>query len=368
MARPKQPIGLRMVDDGPAPPPVVVRLDTDAPPVRLIPENPNTPQGPAPRLVVPTVETVDQRRSHEPGLEVLMDSQDVTLEDAEEAWDHAATRRHPVPWGWFALIGLLLTGAVAWSISQIQQTGIMLQESAQQVTAMNNETLMADMEIVQMLARMEHTVKVFCEATSFQAMLPMVRHPARVMPLMEDFYKRHPLQPLGFKLVKKFQGAGLDSTCDLWVYTVVLGNGRSRDIILEHEPSGNILVDWESAVIYQPMDWDRYAVQRPPGSTMQFRVNIAEDHFFSHEFANPNLWVSFRLTTPDSEETLFGYAPKGGPVATALLSMLRQTENKQLPVILRLGLPEGMLSRRGVIIEKILGTQWIYVNPPDSDS
>ena len=49
------------------------------------------------------------------------------------------------------------------------------------------------------------TTRVYPEVV--EAMLPLVRHPTRVRPLMEQFYGQHPLQALGFNRVKKFQGA-----------------------------------------------------------------------------------------------------------------------------------------------------------------
>jgi hypothetical protein len=100
---------------------------------------------------------------------------------------------------------------------------------------------------------------------------------------------------------------------------------------------------------------------------MEFRVYAETDHFFSHEFANSNRWASFRLTTNEGVETLFGYAPAGEAAAAMLTSIIEQSTDKRAAVILRLSLPDGLQSRRGVIIEKVIGSQWVRVNPPESD-
>ena len=243
----------------------------------------------------------------------------------------------------------------------------MLKEAQHQGLAMINESAASDQETMKTLARMECTLQTFCEATTIDAMLPVLRQPATVRPLMARYYAQHPLQPLGFEKIKTFQGANLDSKHDFWVFSVVLGNGKTREFMLENEPSGDIRVDWESAVTYQPMNWDDYAVRRPAGTSMEFRVYAEEDHFFSHEFADSNRWASFRLTTRDDVETLFGYAPAGDAVATLLASLIQQSADKRAAVILRLGLPDGLQSRRGVIIEKVIGSQWIRIDPSEPD-
>ena len=367
MARVKKPIELRTVDDEPTVKLSVPRLGSEVQPVRLIPENKDTRQNPAARLEVPRVEA-DNRRSHQPGIEVLIDAEDATATEPEEGWGQAVLRRGPVPWGWFALVGLLLAGAVIWSLSHVQQAELLVEGEHRQAEDVAKESAASDLALQRMIEDMERLVKAFCQAGSLEAMLPMVRHPKRVRPLMERFYAQTPLQALGFKQVKYFQGAMIGGASDFWVFSVVLGDGRSRDIVLEQDASGKIGVDWETVVTYQPMNWDEYARQRPQGTAMDFRVFVEADHFFTHEFADSKRWSSFRLTAFGGDETLFGYASQGGAVEAALLALIQQNENHPVEVILRLALPSGTQSRRGVIIEKVMSTRWIYVDPPDSGS
>jgi hypothetical protein len=368
MAREKRPIELRTVDDTPPIKQVVPRLGPDPQPLRLIPENQGARPVPAPRLEVPSVVAADNRRSHEPGVEVLIGAEDSPLLAAEEEWSKAADERYPLPWGWFALVGLLLASAVTWSLSHVQQAEPLVAAEHKQAEAVAKETAASDRALEHVIAAMEQQVRRFCEAASIEAMLPLVRHPDQVLPLMERFYAQHPLRPLGFQQVKDFQGAMMGGTSDFWVFSVLLGNGQACNILLEQKPSGSIAVDWETVVTYQPMNWDDYARQRPADTPMEFRVAAEEDHFFSHEFADASRWASFRLTAPDAEETLFGYAARGGEVETELLALIGKSERKSAQVILRLRLAAGTQSRRGVLIEQVMSNRWIYVDPPHPDS
>lgn len=367
MARVKKPIELRMVDEESRAKVDVVRLGDDEQPLRLIPENQDSRQAPAARLEAPDFEAVDNRRSHEPGLEVLIDPEMASLSAGEDEWDRSGVERGPVAWGWFVLVGLLLAGAVTWSVTRVQQAETAVKEEHAQAVATVNAAAESERQATELFERMERVVRAYCLAGSIKEMLPLVRHPARVGPLMENYYAQESMRALGFRRVQTFQGARLEDKSNFWVFTVTVGDGKSKQLVLEQEASGNLLVDWETAVIYQPMKWDRYALERPKGSTLDFRVYVDEDHFFSHEFADSNLWVSFRLRAANSEETLFGYAAKDSEVATTLLALVKQGELQKFSAILRLRLPEGLLSRRGVIIEKVINARWIYVNSPDAD-
>jgi len=332
-----------------------------------MPESAGERQGPAARLEVPNVASMESRRTHEPGVEILIE-EEATVLQAEEEWSKAAVGRGPVPWGWFALVGLLLAGAAGWSVSHVREAEPLVAKEHRQAEEVAKESAASDLALGRMIESMERRVKAFCEAKSIEAMLPLVRQPTRVGPLMERFYAQAPLQALGFRRVKDFQGAMLGSASDFWVFAVVVGDGSTRDILLEQEPSGAFGVDWETVVTYQPMNWDDYARQRPAGTTLEFRVHVEADRFFSHEFADSRRWASFRLTAPGADETLFGFAPKGGEVEASLLALIEQNEKKPSPAILRLSLPDGIQSRRGVLIEKVVSPRWVHVEPPDSGS
>jgi len=369
MAREKKPVELRAVDDEPMLGLPVLRLGVKEQPLRLIPENHDTRRTPAARLVLPSVNVLDHRRGHQPALDVLIEPEEAAVVEEEEGWSRVEVRRQPMPWGWFALLGLVLAGAVIWSLSHVRQAESRVESERRQAVEVAGESAASDRALAGMIEGMRRQVKAFCEADSLEAMLPLVRHAKATRPLMERYYATTPLHPLGFKGLRNFQGAMVGGAKrNFWVFVVELGDGRTQEIQVEQAASGAIGVDWETVVTYQPMNWDEYARQRPLGSTMDFRVYVEEDHFFTHEFADVSRWVSLRLTALGGEETLFGYVARGGKEASELLGLIERNEHKPTAVILRLALPAATQSRRGVIIEKVVSPQWIYVDPPDSES
>jgi hypothetical protein len=138
--------------------------------------------------------------------------------------------------------------------------------------------------------------------------------------------------------------------------------------LLETDGQAGVLVDWETAVCYQPMDWDEYVVSRPAGTTMDFRVYLEPDMFFSHEFSDATQWDCYRLTALGAEEPLFGFVRKGSDTAERLRQRFQTHGPQATAMVLRLSLPVGLTSRRGVVIDRVLSERWIYVEPPNGGS
>ncbi len=367
MARERKPIELRPVEEAPVREERIVRLEKDTTVVRVVKERVDTRPAPDARLEVPDLSDAEAKRTHEPGVEVLMEAEAAAIETDEQTWGEAAVRRTPLPWGWFALLGLLLAGAVAWSVNRMVDAKENADAAKQDVETNASAAAASDEELGASLDRMEAVVRKFCEAGTVDEMARWVRHSERVRPLMDRHYASAPPVPLGFQRQKDFQGAMLSAKTNFWVVKVVTGNGKTKALLVEENSDGSFGVDWETAVTYQPMPWDKYALERPKGTRLDFRVHVAQDNLFSHEFANPDQWSCFRLNAPGAEETLWGYAAKGSEADTLLATLLaRNTDpNKPVAVVLRLALPEELKSRRGVIIERVLSARWMFIEPPD---
>ena len=361
MAREKKPIELRPVDEVPVEDGEVVRLGSDPTRVRVVPEVVvERPRADA-RLAV-AEETL---RTHEPGVESLVEAA-VVMETQESVWGREREREAPVPWGWFVVLGLVLAGAVVWSLGQVIQGNREVKGEQLQASMYLEDVAALERRLSRSLDVLEQVVRQFCEATSVEEMLPVVRQPERVKPLMEAYYRAHPMVPLGFERQGDFQGTGLGTDTTFWRLRVEVAGGKRMVLIIEQEGEDGYRIDWETAVTYQPMEWDRYVLERPAGTVMDFRVHVMQDVLYSHEYADSGKWRAYRLTTPAGVETLFGYAEKGGEVDRQLMKVLDEQRGRPAAFILRLELPEGLASPRGVTIRKILGSGWIHVEPPDA--
>ena len=319
------------------------------------------------RLDLPDKEEI-QLRTHQPGIDALIE-QEVTSKDIlEQVWGGSTSHGNPIPWGWFALIGLIVAGTVTWSLTQREspegKAGQLLVEAKTAVVDDKNDEL----EAILLVERIENTIRTFFKSTSVESLAKMARHAERVEPLMKAYYGEKPVQMESLAGIKILQPLTLNNRGNFWIASVVLSGSGVQSLIVEIMESGEPRIDWETLVCHQPMKWDDFVAQRPEGKEMDFRVYAERDSFYSHEFADTEQWLSLRLTTIGADETLFGYVRRGGPEALELMRLFKENGRNSIPLILRLSIPEGIKSRRGVVVEKIVSSRWIYIDPPNSSS
>lgn len=358
---------LRQVDETPVKKEQVVRLQSDQPPVRhKMPQMPvQPPEAPQRhRLEVPTRDA-GEMRTHQPTVDALVEPQRASPDAMELDWGKTPTEQRSIPWGWVALVVAIIGGVAVWSLTRgTESTGPAADVHQAAVTRME-EDAEEDRKAAQLIGRMETTVHQFFAASSVEEIAALVRQPERVVPMMVAYYQEHPLPKKRIVRIGAMEPLTIEQRAIFWVATAEMPDGTSESVFLEILPDGQARVDWETFVNLQPMPWDQFATERPPGTTLDFRVYAEPDTFFSHEFADADVWRSYRLTALDNDETLFGYAKIGSLVETELNEIFARNIGRESAAILRLTVPQGIKSRRGVIIEKVVSGRWLYLDPPD---
>jgi hypothetical protein len=364
----KKRVELRPVDEGVAPDRGVVRLEhpetehkpKGKEPVRLhVNEKPQA----ASRLGLPSRDEVELR-THQPGIDVLIDSNTAAPELTEDTWGEGAARRHPIPWGWFVLIALFIAAALTWSLIHLkgsESQAIQIRDNTESVLASEAHE---EKEARDLVERIDATLKNFFTTVTVESLVNQVRQPERVLPLMRKHYARYPLRANPIVSVRSLQPVTLENRANFWIASVALTDGKIPNLIIEIDAAGNPLIDWETLVCDQPMPWDEFASERPAGKSMDFRVYVERDTFYSHEFADSKRWLCFHLTALGSEESMFGYVLADSADAHTLLEVIQKHGSGRASLILRLGIPERLQSRQGVVIEKVISTRWIYIDPP----
>lgn len=317
------------------------------------------------KLPVINREELNSRRS-QPGIESLIDAELNTLAGLEENWGKPESENRPLPWGWFALIAIFLAGGALWSLKNV-----FVADEHIAVIRIEAESILQDEETSvetarELIGRIQSTIAAFCMAPDIETMTHFIRHLERVRPLMDDHYSRNPFETLGPATVETLRPLTLGTHGDFWVATLKLRDGGSKNLIVQAREKGPALVDWETAVNYQPMVWDDFARQRPVESPMDFRVYLQPDSLHTHEFQDASKWDSYMLTALNSEEMLFGYVRTDSPTAQLLRAWFARNRSQRAAMIMRLSIPEGLASPRGVVIDHALSVRWIYISKPNS--
>lgn len=366
MAVEKKQILLKVVEDLPPLPQPVIRLGTQKTgQVEITPRLEVAPEEvmPSVRLNPPVIES-SEIRTHQPGIEAIIENLAPDFIPLEQEWGKSPETRN-VPWGWFALVGLLLAAAVIWSLAGVKEAESQAHELKTTTQVLLGTDEQEDKVAGLLIDRIEASAYAFFGAKTAEDLIPLVRQPDRVIPLIKQYHQGKPLAPIPVARIRQLQPVTLGNRANFWIIGVSLINGVNQDLIVEIDEAGAPRIDWETAVCHQPMAWDQFVNERPRGTSLDFRVYIQTDSFFSHEFVDSDRWDCFRLSALNGEEALFGYSPVGGEVSQQLQSFINQNQGRPGTLIVRLLVPEGIQSRRGVIIEKVLATRWIYLDPPN---
>jgi hypothetical protein len=357
----KKKVTLKPVEERPKAA-VVIRLGPEKepedshPPVRL---------GPVKKLSeVQTTEQTDAKvfRSYQPDIDELIDKPAATDEDTELRWGEESRIRKLRPWGWFALAGLILSSAILWSLLSVKKA----EEIAKAIRMQTKETIVDEAaeqrEAEELIQRIESAIRSYFSATSIESRLRWVRFPERVEPLMRRHEETHPAIPSPLRTIRVLQPLSIERHTRFWMASVILATGERRELIIETTDAGH-KIDWETMVCHQPMPWDEFAATRPTGTSMDFRVHVQPDTFYSHEFSNENVWACYRLSALNAEEVMFGYVRRGTETEMEIAALTSGIRRASL--ILRLQIPAGLNSNMGVVIDKIISPRWLHVTPPE---
>jgi hypothetical protein len=315
--------------------------------------------------LAPPVSDGTEIRTHQPGIEALIEPLSPTFVPVEQDWGEASQKSQNIPWGWFALIGLILAAGVIWSLIGVQDAESQARELEVTTESILGSEEQEDIDAGDLIERIEATIASFYGAQKVDDLIPLVRQADRVEPLIKNYYGSKPLPATTISRIKQLHPLTLDNRTSFWLAGLVLKNGESRDLIVEIDLLGDPKIDWETSVCYQPMAWDQFSKDRPAGVSMDFRVFIENDSFYSHEFADSDRWSCFRLSALNGNEALFGYTPAGGALAQQLQGLIDQNRGQRVTIIVRLLVPEGLQSRQGVMIESLRAPRWIYLDPPE---
>ena len=303
-------------------------------------------------------------RSVDPGVASLIERDSEDREKLEEEWESSAPVKG-IPWGWLALIGCAFAAGILWSLVEVNSSDARHEGLVDEAKGILEKEREEEMGAEQMIATIERTVGQFYDSRTVDELLKYVRHPERVRPLLEKHYSANPIVPLRVESILSYDPLTIDNRATFWMVICRLSDGNDGQLLVEALSGDVAKVDWETFVCYQPMAWDKFAKERPGGYTGDFRVYVEPDNFYTHEFSDSEKYACYRLTALDSEDVLYGYVERGTMLAGKMESLLGESADAPLPMILQLEVPENAQSKRGVYVTRLLCPRWMYVQSPE---
>ena len=333
------------------------------------------------KLTIPDRKEV-QSRTHEPDIDDLIFVTPANQATLEETWGQEKPVGRQLGWRWPLFIFGILCIFILWIMFGAKLVQQLNGSDKLQAALMNHEpnSRSFDQELVlsdwkknqsanQQIEDMTKTIQSFFSATRIEELQLLIRQPERVYPLVIQYYQNHPLtaKKISSNIPSYRPLLNSESDKNFWVATCESAQHEPFKVVLEISPSGKCQVDWETIVHLQPMDWNDFVEKRPNSSSVDFRLSIQEDDYFTAEFPESEMWRCYKLTARDSDHILYGYVRAGSQLAREMSDRTAADQGKYSSVILRLKIPPNINSKRGVLIEKMVSPYWVYIDPPISN-
>ena len=218
-------------------------------------------------------------------------------------------------------------------------------------------------EAREIVASMNATLKGYTSARTVEEMLPFVRQPERVEPLMRKYYQTHPIVPVEEVKLQSQYALPIESSTFV-ILTAAIPDAPSRIFLAEVDNDLQIRIDWESDASYLPVDIAEYIAEKPT-EPVNLRVFANPDNFYVYEFSDSTKYQCFKLTFRDNDELLFGYVERGSPTDKQLAAHFRGVRASGSfapePLYLTVKFPENSKGERGVLIEKFIAPRWANI-------
>ncbi|MFT4639489.1 MAG: hypothetical protein ACI8T1_002814 [Verrucomicrobiales bacterium] len=197
----------------------------------------------------------------------------------------------------------------------------------------------------------------FFQATSMAEVTPLIRNPDALASIMTRWYDQHEHRQesdIEFDSVriKELLGARY------YLHFVRLKDDTDTRPIAVEETADGYLIDWETAVGYQSVDWQELQKQCP-SETVYMRVIAKVDDYFNYEFGDSAQWSCFRLIHPDGDNALYGYVKRYSELDREMRDGMGEDELSSDYFILGIRYPMKSQSGNLVHIEEILQNKWV---------
>lgn len=298
-------------------------------------------------------------KSLEPDVAQILEPVVVTHADPEHSWE-----KHRLglmtPWAWFVLIAVLCLCAGGWGLWSTWKD-----MSAEQMTPSVPQVSEAEKnrQAAQLISLLESRLKGYITARNITEILPHVRDPEHVKQLMMAHADRYPVRAAEYRKLEVLDTLTLGSHA-FWVAGVSTEQGRKM-LLLEQMDSGDVRVDWENAVGFQPVLWDDFLQGKHAGA-YEMRVRVTLDDYFAYEYADSERFRCYRLEGYGGNKIGYGYVTKEAKIDHLLQMWLNLQGGRPISMILTLKRPEGTQAPNACEIVGVNAPRWVKVESGES--
>lgn len=320
-----------------------------------------------PKGVIEEVEAVtEEKRRHffegrsvDYNIDEILQTNSIDPYTMEKQW---GSKKWNVPSGWVILFSMLVLSALGYLGYLLMHMRGYEDQKIKAGKAHLDEYAADSVQEETLVKSIEATVRQYLAAESIGEKLRHVRHADAMKTRMENYYASQPLTPVNCQVVTNYNLLTIGNKT-FWYVVAHMDNRLKEGILVEQLSYTEVKVDWESHVHYQPMEWNRYAAEKPTVS-MAFRVNPEPAFHYQGEFLDEQRWACYRLKEKSSDLTLTGFVLRDSAANLAIEQSLAKGEKTMM--ILRLQFATAIKLPNSVVIDKVISPRVFRIDPPSS--
>lgn len=204
------------------------------------------------------------------------------------------------------------------------------------------------------IAEIDSVTKHFLQAKSIDEVKQWIRMPEATLPKIRSWLGEKPYSAPGFTgQAGDYEFSTRDGLAVV-IVPVRTTNHEKGNLVLVKEPAG-WRADWESWVGWSEMSWQEFRSSKPAEPKL-FRVIVSKVDYYNFGFKDELEWRSYRLDSPDREDSLFGYAKRGSDTDVRI-DPRDATDGKRMLVTLKF--PPDSPGNNQVLIDRIVAEGWV---------
>ncbi len=202
-------------------------------------------------------------------------------------------------------------------------------------------------------------VKEAAAAGSLEQLLPLVRSRRRVEPLIREYYRRRPVEPV--ELVAFEDPVITDAAGIRYLQLrVVTAAGDKRSAAVEVAAAGGMFFDWELWVNIAALEWSEFLDERST-ERRTLRVCITRSLPINRYFEDAGLKVQagygVRVRLAGSNSAFYAVLPRGDPESEAVWQATSWEPGRR--VVADLSFPEAALEPGRIMVHRIRQSRWL---------
>jgi hypothetical protein len=196
-------------------------------------------------------------------------------------------------------------------------------------------------------------------AGSVEQLLPLVRSRRRVEPLIREYYRVRPVEPVelvAFEDPVKTDAAGIRYL----QLRVVTATGDKRPAAVEETAAGGMFFDWELWVNIAALEWSEFLDERST-ERRTLRVCITRslpvNRYFEDAGLETQAGYGVRVRLAGSTSAFYAVLPKGDPESEAVWQATSWEPGRR--VVADVSFPEGAVEPGRILVHRIRQPRWL---------